>query len=159
MKHPPTPAARGDAASPGLRAVAVFEGAKGVLVLGAGLGLVAVAHRGAQAVAEAIVREMHLNPARRYPRIFVETAGHVGRSDLWLLAFGALVYATLRFIESFGLWRGRAWAQWLGIVSGGMYLPAEVYELARHATAARALTFAANVAVVAYLAWVRYTSR
>jgi uncharacterized membrane protein (DUF2068 family) len=160
MKRPRTSAeSSGRVAPHGLRAVAVFEGAKGALVLAAGGGLFAVAHHGAQAVAEAIVRDMHLNPARRYPRIFVEMASHLARTDLWLLAVGAVVYAALRFTEAYGLWRARAWAEWLGIVSGAMYIPAEIYELARRATALRAATLVLNVAVVGYLAWVRFTSR
>ena len=53
----------------GVRAVGVFEAAKGVVVLIAGLGLLSLVHRDAQHAAETIVRHLHLNPARHYPRV------------------------------------------------------------------------------------------
>lgn len=63
--------AKGAAASPqlGLKSIAMFEAAKGALVILAGIGLVALLHRDAQALAEAIVSRFHINPASRYPTI------------------------------------------------------------------------------------------
>ena len=58
----------------GLRTVALFEGLKGVLVFIAGFGLLALVHKDVQAIAELIVQHLHLNPARQYPRIFIEAA-------------------------------------------------------------------------------------
>ena len=56
----------------GLRIVALFEGAKGVLVLAAGFGLLSLIHHDVQGMAEEVVRHFHLNPASRYPRIFLQ---------------------------------------------------------------------------------------
>ena len=112
-----------------MRAVAVFEAAKGLLVLVAGCGLLSLVHRDAQHVAETIVRQLHLNPARHYPRVFIQAAGRVSSSRLWMLAGGAFAYSVVRFVEAYGLWRLRPWAEWFAIVSGGLYLPVEVYEL------------------------------
>jgi len=75
-----------------------------------------------------------------------------------LLAAGALAYSTLRLVEASGLWRQRAWAEWLGALSGGVYLPFEVYEIFKRVTAVRVSLFALNVVMVAYLArllWLR----
>ena len=47
----------------GLRVVAVFEGAKGGLVLTTGFGLLAFIHRGLHGAAEELVRHLDLNPA------------------------------------------------------------------------------------------------
>src|SRR5215471_21835247 len=110
----------------GLKAAALFEALKGVLVILAGVGLLAFVHRDAQAFAERLVVHLHLNPARHYPRVFIEAAGRLTDSNLWLLAAGAFAYSTLRFAEAYGLWRARSWAEWIGIVSGGIYLPLEV---------------------------------
>ena len=57
--------------------MALLEGAKGVLVLAAGLGLFALAHRDVQAIAEDLVRHLHLNPARRFPRIFLHLVANL----------------------------------------------------------------------------------
>ena len=142
-----------------MRAVAVFEAAKGLLVLVAGFGLLSLVHRDAQHVAETIVRHLHLNPARHYPRVFIQAAGRVSSSRLWMLAAGAFAYSMVRFVEAYGLWRLRPWAEWFAIVSGGLYLPVEVYELVHQPTRLKAAILLGNLAVVAYLLYVRVGAR
>ena len=138
---------------PGLRAVAVCEGAKGILVLAVGLGLLGFIHRDLQQLAEDVVRHLHLNPSARYPRVFLMVASRFDGVQLWAVAVGALVYSGLRFLEAVGLWKDRNWAKWLGAISGGIYIPVEIFEAARKATATRLVLLALNVAVVAYLLW------
>ena len=36
----------------------------------------------------------------------------------------------VRFVEAFGLWRRKRWAAWFGVLSGGIYVPMELYEMA-----------------------------
>ena len=112
-----------------VRAVAVFEGAKGALVFLAGFSALSLIHHDAQRFAEQLVGHLHLNPASRYPRIFVDVAAHLTDASLWLLATLAGVYGLVRFVEAYGLWRGRRWAGWFAAVSGGIYIPFEFYEL------------------------------
>ncbi len=139
----------------GIRTVAVFEAAKGALVLVAGFGLLSFLHKDLQHTAESIVRHLHLNPARHLPRVFIEAATKMTDRKLWLFAAGAFAYAAARGVEAYGLWRLRAWAEWFAIVSGGIYLPVEVYELFRHPTPMKAAIFLANVAIVLYVGYVR----
>jgi len=137
----------------GLRVVAVFEGAKGGLVLVTGFGLLAFIHRDLHSAAEEIVRHLHLNPARHYPRIFLDAASRVTDTQLWLLAFSAFLYAVIRFIEAFGLWRRKLWAAWFGVLSGGVYLPVELYEVVHRLSWARLAVLSVNLAIVAYLGY------
>jgi uncharacterized membrane protein (DUF2068 family) len=139
----------------GVRTVAVFEAAKGLLVVVAGFSLLSLVHRDVEHAAETIVRHLHLNPARHYPRVFIEAAGRVNSSRLWLLAGGAFAYALVRFVEAYGLWHLRPWAEWFAILSGGLYLPVELYELIRHPTRVKAAILLGNLAIVAYLLYVR----
>jgi uncharacterized membrane protein (DUF2068 family) len=143
----------------GLRVVAIFEASKGVLVLLVGLGILSLVHHSAQNVGEEIVERFHLNLARKHPRILIYAATHVDSSHLRLLAVAALLYSTMRFIEAYGLWRMRAWAEWFAIVSGGVYLPLELYELIHHATAVKAVVFLVNACIVAYLIYFRWNRR
>lgn len=113
----------------GLRSIAVLEAAKGLLVLLVGCGLLALIHHDLQANAEALVQHFHLNPASRYPRIFLRAADALTDVRLWLLAAGAAAYAGMRSVEAYGLWRERSWANWLAAISEGIYLPVEIYEL------------------------------
>jgi uncharacterized membrane protein (DUF2068 family) len=71
--------------------------------------------------------------------------------DLWVLALGAVVYAAVRIAEGYGLWFDREWAEWLGAASGLIYVPFELYELARGVTALKVATFGVNLLVVAVL--------
>jgi uncharacterized membrane protein (DUF2068 family) len=137
----------------GLRVVAVFEGAKGGLVLVTGFGLLAFIHRDLHSAAEEIVRHLHLNPARHYPRIFLDAASRVTDNQLWVLAFSAFLYALIRLIEAFGLWRRKLWAAWFGVLSGGVYLPVELYEVVRRLSWARLAVLSVNLAIVAYLGY------
>lgn len=143
----------------GLRVVAVFEGAKGGLVLVTGFGLLAFIHRDLHSAAEELVRHLHLNPARHYPRIFLDAASRVTDTQLWLLAFSAFLYAVIRFIEAFGLWRRKLWAAWFGVLSGGVYLPVELFEVAHRPSWAKLTVLTVNLAVVAYLIYELTTHR
>jgi uncharacterized membrane protein (DUF2068 family) len=134
------------------RTIALLEGAKGVLVLLAGAGLLGLIHHDVQALAEGLVREAHLNPASHIPRIFIEASRRLDDRHLVLLALGALAYAGARFAEAYGLWHEQAWAQWFGVLSGGIYLPFEVRLLLHHFTMLRLAVFLCNLIIVGYLA-------
>jgi uncharacterized membrane protein (DUF2068 family) len=143
----------------GVRMVAALEAIKGALVLFGGLGLFALLHGDVQAGADHLVRRFHLNPARHYPHIFLDAMQRVTDARLWWLAAGAAAYACARFIEAYGLWRGRSWAEWFAVVAGGIYIPIEVYELFRSVTWPKVSLFVTNVAIVAYLAYVLRAKR
>ncbi|MEN7528347.1 MULTISPECIES: DUF2127 domain-containing protein [unclassified Cupriavidus] len=140
------------AASPlGLRSIALFEAAKGALVILAGLGLVALLHRDAQALAEMIVARLHINPASHYPKVFLALLADPSNGRLWAIGASAAVYALMRFAEAYGLWHGRAWGNWLGVWSGGIYIPVELYEAIRHPTWLHVGLAIANALIVVYL--------
>lgn len=143
----------------GLQIVALFEGAKGTIVLLAGFGILALIHEGVGHAVEQLVRHLHINPARHYPSIFIDVATHITDVQLWVLAFSALGYATVRFVEAYGLWRQMAWAEWFGLLTGGMYIPIELLEVARGATWPKVTVLVVNLGVVAYLAYVLLRSR
>lgn len=125
----------------------------------AGFGLLHFLHRDLQTTAEELVRHSHLNPAHHYPRIFIEAASHTSSSRLRFLAAMAFLYSSVRFVEAYGLWRLRIWAEWFAMISGGIYLPIEIFELAKHVTILRVIVFVINALIVTYLIYVRWTSR
>ena len=137
----------------GERLVAVFEAGKGIIVLLVGFGLLAVVHHDLQSVAEELVKTFHLNPANRVPRIFLEAADRFSDVRLWLLAALALGYATLRLAEAFGLWFGHRWAEWFAVLSGGIYIPLELYGIWERATWVRVGALVLNIGIVTYIGW------
>ncbi len=136
-----------------LRPIAVLEACKGLLILAAGFGLLSFLGKDADEFAERLVLRAHLNPAHHYPQIFIQAMAEVDDSRLWLLAGIAALYSTVRFVEAYGLWNERRWAEWLAALSGGIYIPFEIYELFKRVTWLRVSTLAVNVIIVAYMVW------
>lgn len=58
----------------------------------------------------------------------VEIAQQASKNwTLFLLLIFA--YASLRFIEAYGLWQDKTWAYWFGMVGYGIFIPIELYYL------------------------------
>ena len=142
----------------GVKSIAAFEASKGVLVLLVGFGLLHLVHHDLQTTAEKLVRLGHLNPARHYPRVFIDAASRTSDARLKTLAGLAFLYSIVRFVEAYGLWHVRTWAEWFAIISGGVYIPLEVFEVAAHVSRLRVLALLLNVAMVTYLLYVRLTA-
>jgi uncharacterized membrane protein (DUF2068 family) len=137
-----------------LKLVAVFEGAKGILVLCAGFGLLLLIHRDLHQAASELISHFHLNPASKYPGIFQDLADRTSDARLWAMAAAAAVYSSVRFAEAIGLWFDRRWAEWFGFLSGAIYLPLEVYELMVGVTWPKVVVFAINSLIVLYLLYI-----
>lgn len=136
-----------------MQAVALMEAVKGLIVLGAGFGLLTLLHRDVAHIAVSLVTRLHIDPDNHYAGIFLEAAQRVTDARLWLFAGLAALYSGLRVAEGYGLWFERRWGEWLGVVSGGIYVPVEVYELWHKPSAIKAATLTLNLAVVCYLIW------
>ena len=143
----------------GLRIVSLFEGAKGLLVLLVGFGLLEFIHKDLHLTAEQIVRSIHLNPASHYPKIFIDAANHMTDGKLLAMAISAMLYSVVRFIEADALWLHQQWAEWFGLLTGGMFMPVEIYEIIRVATWPKIAILIINAGIVAYLAYALYKSR
>jgi uncharacterized membrane protein (DUF2068 family) len=113
-----------------------------------GFGALSLIHHDAQRIAEQLVGHLHLNPAKHYPRIFIDTAANLTDVRLWRLATLAAMYGLIRFVEAYGLWLGRRWAEWFAAVSGGIYIPFEIYELLQRVTWLALGALVANVLIV-----------
>lgn len=143
----------------GLRAIAVLEGFKGMVSLLVGFGLHALAGHNVRQLAESIVSHAHLNPASHLPSIFIHAASSLTDSRMMLLAAGAFVYAVIRFIEAYGLWRELVWTEWFALVSGAIYMPFELYEIIVHVSFLNVGVFLINVLVVWYMSHVLFSKK
>jgi uncharacterized membrane protein (DUF2068 family) len=131
----------------------LFEAFKGAVVLVLGYGMLSFLGRDTEQLAERLLLRMHLDPANHYPQIFIRTMSEVTDTRLWLMAGFATLYALVRFVEAFGLWRERRWAEWFAAFSGGVYHPIEGYELVRHHTWVHFAALLVNLIIVAYMVW------
>jgi uncharacterized membrane protein (DUF2068 family) len=137
--------------STALHAIAVFEAVKGLAAIVASLGLLSLAHRDVRAVAYALVGHFHLDPEAHFPRVLLDYATLLGNANLRLVLMLAWGYAALRLAEGYGLWRDRAWAEWLAALSGAVYLPLEWNHRMKHPTLINGLVLVGNLAVVGYM--------
>lgn len=145
--------------SKGLHVVALFEGAKGLLVLLVGFELLSLIHKDIHEAAMHLVKHLHLNPASHYPRIFLDLMESVNDTRLWGLASAAAVYSLVRLIEAVGLWYRKKWAEWFAILSGGIYIPVEIYEVIQRQTWPRVAVLVVNVGIVAYLLLIMFNNK
>ena len=91
-----------------IRAIAFVEAFKGVVVLATATGLLALIHKNLNDLAAQLVHYSHLNPASKYPHIFLDAVAHLPQTRLLWLAAGAAAYALVRLVEAYGLYRERA---------------------------------------------------
>lgn len=131
--------------------MAVFEALKGLIVLAAASGVLTLVHKDVHAAAVQFIEHLHLNPASRYPRIFLDVASRLREVRLIWIAVGAVVYATIRFAEAYGLYREKAWAEVLAAVSGAIYVPFEVAEIVRNPSGHGATLLIVNLLIVGFM--------
>jgi uncharacterized membrane protein (DUF2068 family) len=139
--------------SKAVKAVAAFEAFKGAVVLLASVAALSLVHKDLHAVVLSLVEHLHLNPAAKYPEIFLLAANNLQNLHLVALALGAAAYSGLRFVEAFGLYRQRAWAEVLAASSGAVYVPFELLESLKQPTLLHVSLLVANVAVVAIMVY------
>jgi uncharacterized membrane protein (DUF2068 family) len=123
------------------------------LVLLVGFALLTFVHKDLERVAEKAVKHLHLNPASRIPRIFEAAAQRTTDHQIRLLALGAALYSLMRFVEAYGLWHNKVWAEWFALITSGMFIPVEIFEMLRKPGWMRLGIFLANAAVVLYLCY------
>ena len=134
-----------------IRAIAIFEGGKGLLALIWTTLFIAVFHADARRLAELLIRDLHYDPHDYYPNMLLMIASTFTGSRLTMLIACAYLYAAIKTSEAYGLWRERAWGRTLGILSIGVLIPFEVYENVLHTSLGKASVLAINIAIVAIL--------
>jgi uncharacterized membrane protein (DUF2068 family) len=135
----------------GVHVIAIFEAVKGTLGIAAGFGILSLLHRDIPAFAADLIEVLHLNSESHLAHRIVETVTRLNPSNLKIFFILALVYSAVRFVEAYGLWRLRAWAEWFAIISGALYVPVEIYEVFQKFTVFRVGVLLVNIGVVIYL--------
>jgi uncharacterized membrane protein (DUF2068 family) len=143
------------ASKAGLRTVATIEALKGIIVLLLGVALLGLLHKDAEDIAERFLEHLHINPDRRLAQALLNSASRVTDARLWATAAAAVIYAAVRFTESWGLWNRRVWAEWFALLSGALYLPWEVLKVAERPNWEHLGILAANLCILLYMIEIR----
>lgn len=142
----------------GLRAVASLEAFKGVLVIVLGIFLL-IYHSRADDVTEDLLDHLHIDTDARFGHMLMNAATKLSDAHLWTIAAIALAYSSVRFVEAWGLWNRRVWAEWFALLSGTLYLPFELAKVVERVTWDRVAVLGINVLIVLYMAYIRIRER
>lgn len=135
----------------GLKVVAVLEALKGLIALFVALSIHELAGKNIQKMLESLLGYFHLNPTSNLPAIILHKASFINNSNLTLMTIAAIVYTIIRLVEAYGLWNELVWTEWFALISGGIYLPFEIYEVIVHTGVLSVLVLSINIAVVWYM--------
>ncbi len=143
----------------GLRLIAIVEAAKGTLALLISLGVHALMGKNLEQFAERLFSHLHLNPASHFPSVVLLALKDISNTKLIIVAFAALLYSFIRFIEAYGLWRQYRWTEWFAILSSSIYLPFELYELYQKMDLLSLVLLSVNILILVYLSVVLYRAK
>jgi uncharacterized membrane protein (DUF2068 family) len=138
--------------------VATIEAVKGVLVVLLACGLLMLIHKDLDEVADRVTDMLRVDPDGRISNLLYRLADKATQKGLWIVALGALAYSAVRFVEAYGLWHERDWAEWFALLSGCLYLPYEIFSLVRHEDLVRWGILGINVLIVLYMLKLRMES-
>lgn len=142
------------ASAAGLRAVAALEATKGILVVALAIAIIAVRGR-IEDYTEDLLYHLHIDFDHRFAHILLEAASKLTGTRILTVALISSVYASLRFVEAWGLWHRCVWAEWFALVSGAIYLPWEILKVIEHATWLHIGLLSVNVAIILYMLEIR----
>jgi uncharacterized membrane protein (DUF2068 family) len=135
-----------------LRTIALMEFGKGVAVLAAAVSLYWVDPTD---VVGAFLDFLHISPDHHLAQMLLRSADSLSNASMRSIILVACLYSGLRFAEAFGLWRAKAWAEWVALVSGAIYIPFEAYKLAHRVSIFHISLLLINIAVVAFMFYLR----
>jgi uncharacterized membrane protein (DUF2068 family) len=135
-----------------LRTVALFEFAKGLLAIATAASLYWV---DPSDIAGHFLDLLHISPDHPVAQLLLRSANTLSNLSVWGIVLLASIYSGLRFIEAYGLWTARAWAEWIALISGAAYLPFEIYKLLERLSAFHAAVLLVNLAIVAFMFYLR----
>ena len=142
-----------------LRAIAIFEAVKGAGALAISLGILALIHANLRVVAVNLIGTVGMDPEAHYPTMLLHYVDIFADANKIPLLLVVAAYVSVRFAEAWGLWFQRPWGEWLGALSGALYIPLEVRHLVLRQTLGSLTVLLLNVAVVVYLGWLLWRRR
>jgi uncharacterized membrane protein (DUF2068 family) len=134
-----------------LRAIAIFAAVVGFAALAGLIGVIDLLHHDVHALAMSMIGRFGLDPEAHYPSLLLHYANELPDVNVPLLVVLVCAFIALRFVEATGLWLGKVWGEYLGALSGGIYIPFEVVHWVREPTWLSAFVVLLNVVIVGYL--------
>lgn len=138
--------------------IALFKLFKALLLVAVGIGAIKFLHKDLSATALHWAEVLRVDTGNRFIHRILVRIFRVTPKQLKELSVGTFIYAGLFATEGIGLLLRKHWAEYFVIVTTALFIPLEIYELARHFTMVKLMVTAINVLIVWYLV-VRVRSR
>jgi uncharacterized membrane protein (DUF2068 family) len=135
----------------GILLIAAFKLFKGLALLAVGIGALKLLHKDVAAEAERWIEMLRVDPNNHYIHRVLEKLSILDARKLKELSVGTFFYSALFLTEGIGLALRKRWAEYFTIVSTSLFIPLEIYELAKHASFAKGILLLGNAGIVAYL--------
>jgi len=136
-----------------VRLIGAFKLVKAAFLIAVGVAalwsmpqdLAAFAHRG--------ISWMGWGPflGREGPHHALAKLRHLDPATAKRLGVLCLGYASVFLVEGVGLLLKQRWAEWLTVVVTGSFIPIEIYELVKEASAGKVVALVLNAAILVYL--------
>jgi uncharacterized membrane protein (DUF2068 family) len=131
--------------------IALFKLFKGILLLCVAIGALRLLHKDVADVVMRWVDILRVDPDNRFiHRLIVRSFG-IQAKQLKELSAGTFFYAGILLTEGTGLLLRKRWAEYFTVISTGVFIPLEVYEIFHRFTWTKIWVMAVNVAIVWYL--------
>ena len=109
-------------------------------------------HRDIASVVEHWIEVLRVDPDNRFIHRALLKVFNVTPKQLKELSAGTFVYAAIFLTEGTGLLARKHWAEYMTLISTGLFIPLEVWEIYRHFTMLKVAVTVVNVLIVWYLA-------
>jgi len=132
--------------------IGLFKLVKGVSLLIITFGLLRLLHRDVAAVTERWIEVLRVDPDNRFIHRALTKVFNVTPKQLKELSAGTFLYAAIFLTEGTGLLARKGWAEYMTLISTGLFIPLEIYEIHRHFTIVKLVVTLVNALIVWYLA-------
>src|SRR5580704_17444769 len=131
--------------------IGLFKLFKALLLIAAGVGAIKLLHKDLSGTVLHWIQLLRVDPDNRFIHRVLVKIFRVTPKHLKELSIGTFLYAGVFLTEGIGLLLRKHWAEYFTIVSTGLFIPLEVYELAKHFTIVKLAVTVINVLIVWYL--------
>lgn len=135
----------------GILLIGLFKLVKGLLLVAVGIGALKLLHKDVASVAVHWVEVLRVDPDNRFIHRLLTRIFAVSPKQLRELSAGTFFYASLLLTEGVGLLMRKHWAEYFTVITTGVFIPLEVYEMVHKFTWTKVGVTIVNVAIVWYL--------
>jgi uncharacterized membrane protein (DUF2068 family) len=131
--------------------IGLFKLFKAALLIVIGIGAIRFLHKDLSSSVLHWAQVLRVDPDNRYIHGTLVKIFRVTPKQLKELSVGTFIYAGLFLTEGIGLLLRKHWAEYFTIITTGLFIPLEIYELARHFTVVKLVVTVINLLIVWYL--------